>query len=449
MSEKGGSMGTSDTGAAEDLARIRRSAARLGVELDEEEALQWLTAVAARGARDELTVDVESGVFGHRIPMLDFTAGELARFRALGDLVRLGDRPGVETALALSGSAAQSRVQTYPGDCDYFERVHIAAPSRSEACALLAAMMREKALSARAGPTYQLTEVRFGSHPADLVVGGVTARAGSPVSWSARTIEAGRIEGRRPDGRPAVLAWEAVADDPGWCKLDWIVVDPLRGELAGASNMLDVTWEAPDGSITPLDGYLDGYFQEVYLDAASIPIFSKLVRHMSPDALDDYVADLEAEVRRYVADRPPNYGKAAKRLYNIFRLSGRYAEAAYLRELFDEPAALLYQVWSVMKAIDEAADPASAIRVSDVRKQTEALILAATEVLDGEREQEVVRRLLRLFDALSGQRTNEAVAPALDAARAEVLRVVNQFFHERLTGLPTIRDFLEGLAVQP
>ena len=30
-----------------------------------------------------------------------------------------------------------------------------------------------------------------------------------------------------------------------------------------------------------------------------------------------------------------NYGKAAKRMYNIFRLTGHYEEAAFLRELFD------------------------------------------------------------------------------------------------------------------
>ena len=32
--------------------------------------------------------------------------------------------------------------------------------------------------------------------------------------------------------------------------------------------MLDVTWEAPDGSITPLHGYLDSYLQQVYLAGA-------------------------------------------------------------------------------------------------------------------------------------------------------------------------------------
>ena len=65
--------------------------------------------------------------------------------------------------------------------------------------------------------------------------------------------------------------------------------------------MLDVTWEAPDGSIAALDGFIDSYFQEVYLEAESLPIFSKIARNVSPDALDDYVEALEGEVRKYIA----------------------------------------------------------------------------------------------------------------------------------------------------
>ena len=89
-----------------------------------------------------------------------------------------------------------------------------------------------------------------------------------------------------------------MALNPGWCKLDWVIADPTRGQVANASNMLDVTWEAPDGTITPLDGYLDPYFQEVYLEAESVPIFSKLARHVSADALDKYVRELEGQVQK-------------------------------------------------------------------------------------------------------------------------------------------------------
>ena len=93
----------------------------------------------------------------------------------------------------------------------------------------------------------------------------------------------------------------------------------------------------------PVGGYLDPYFQEIYLQAESVPIFAKLAQHVSADALDHYVAALEGEVRKYLT-KQVNYGKAAKRMYNIFRLTGRYSEAVYLRELFDEPASLLYQI---------------------------------------------------------------------------------------------------------
>ena len=62
-------------------------------------------------------------------------------------------------------------------------------------------------------------------------------------------------------GKNVEILWENTAMDPGWCKLDWIVADPVRKQLVNASNMLDVTWESPDGEVVPLDGYLDGYFQ--------------------------------------------------------------------------------------------------------------------------------------------------------------------------------------------
>ena len=70
---------------------------------------------------------------------------------------------------------------------------------------------------------------------------------------------------------PLVVTWDEVAWNPAGAS--WIGWSPTRSreQLANASNMLDVTWEAPDGVITPLDGYLDPYFQEVYLEAEVHP----------------------------------------------------------------------------------------------------------------------------------------------------------------------------------
>lgn len=431
-----------------DLTDIIESAGRLGIELDEAEAMQWLTAMAANEAQEGVVVDERTGVFGHRMVMLDFSPEDLAHFREIGRLVEFEDVPGqVETALALSGSAAQSKIQSYPGDADYFERVNIIADTREDACNILAKIMREKALSSAVGPTWQLIEVKFGSYARDFVKEGRTISAGSPISWSPAEIEAGKIEGFNPEGEPAVVRWEVVAHEPGWCKLDWVVADPSRRRLANASNMLDVTWEAPDGVITPLDAFLDPYFQEVYLDATSVPIFAKLAKQVSADALDDYVAALQREVMKYMT-RDLNYGKVAKRLYNIFRLTGRYPEAAFLRELFDEPATILYQVWSLIRTVDDATQPGSGIAMQNVLEQADELILAVIAALEGDQETEIVRYLLRLRDSLSRQRSGQSLMPEAEAARAEVINIVNNFFYEKLTALPAICAYMDDLKAQ-
>jgi hypothetical protein len=441
-------MTTHDDQTTSVRARIIESAQRMGVELDPDELDRWMTAVTTGGDGDEIVVDSDSGVFGHRVSMLDFSPADLARFRAIGKIVEFEDVPGVvETALALSGSAAQSKMQTYPGDCDYFERVNVIAPTREEACRFLGKLIRDKAVNFLSGPGYQLIEVKFGSYPMAVMRGDTDHAKGSPIAWQPAEVAAGQIEATTQTGQPVTIRWNDVAHDPGWCKLDWVIADRERGQLANASNMLDATWEAPNGTITPLDGYLDGYFQEIYLDAQSAPIFNKLVKQVSPDALDDYIAQLEREVKKYFASDHPNYGKAAKRLYNVFRLSGRYEEAAFLRELFDEPAALLYQVYSLIKSVEEAAVKSDVFSVESILDQTDELILSCIKVLEGEEELEIVRHLLKLHRGLSRHTAGTPLGPQVEAAQAEVLKIVNNFFYDKMTSFPTIKDYVDRMGM--
>ncbi|HTI29201.1 MAG TPA: hypothetical protein VL687_02420, partial [Methylomirabilota bacterium] len=315
------------------------------------------------------------------------------------------------------------------------------------ACRMLAGLMREKALATERGATYRLIEVKFGSSPRDLLHSGKALARGSAISWTPAEIRDGQITATTPDGDPFPLAWDDVAPDPGWCKLDWVVADPAHGTLANASNMLDVTWEAPDGSITPLDGHLDGYFQEVYLEADSIPIFSKLVRNATPDALDDYIAQLEHEVAKYVTN-DLNYGKAAKRMYNVFRLTGRYLDAVYLRELFDEPAALLYQVWSLVRTIDDAVNPDEPTTMREAVTQADALITEVASVLDGAEEAEIVKTLVRLREQLDTDDHGTALSTDAEAARSLLRNLVNSFFHDRLVAVPSINAYIGRLQAE-
>ncbi|MDO9590449.1 MAG: hypothetical protein Q7J04_04845, partial [Microcella sp.] len=176
----------------------------------------------------------------------------------------------------------------------------------------------------------------------------------------------------------------------------------------------------------------------------AMPTFAKVAKFVSDDALDEYVDRLEEEVRKYLT-KQLNYGKAAKRMYNIFRLSGRHLDAAYVRELFDEPATILYQVWSLISTLDNATQPGSTIPIDSVRDQTDTLVLQVIDLLEGDEETEIVSALLSLRRTLEGQHTGEQRTSELEAAQNRVINLVNTFFREKLEGVPTIRDYIVSM----
>ena len=189
---------------------------------------------------------------------------------------------------------------------------------------------------------------------------------------------------------------------------------------------------------------MDPYFQEIYLQAESVPIFSKLAQHVSADALDDYVTALKGEVKKYIT-KQKNYGKAAKRMYNIFRLTGQYSEAVYLRELFDEPASLLYQIWSLIRTVDDAIAAKAQFKTEQLIKQAEELMMDVIRVMEDAREVEIVGRLLRFRDAIQNLESYDTLSAEAEAAREEVINVVNNFFFEKLTAIPKIKAYMDAI----
>jgi hypothetical protein len=428
------------------IARVIESARRIGVEIDELEAAEWVAALQSEASGGELVMDIQTGVYGHRVSMLDFHPEDLARFREMAGIVGIEDRPPtVLTALAISGSAAQSKVNQFPADCDFFERVHIVAASRDAACQILADVIREKALATATGPGYRLWEVKFGNHRFAATKGGRPIGVGAPMSWTLEEVRAGQMEVTLADGSLRALTWQDAARDPGWCKLDWVIADRTRGRLANASNMLDPTWEAPDGTVTPLDGFLDPYFQEVYLESDSIPLFSRLVKQLTADSVDDYVDQLEHEVWKYTVESP-NYGKAARRMYNIFRMNGMYPEAAYIRELFDEPVTALYQVAALVRTLDDAASSGEAFDAETLVSQVDRLIMSAIQALDGPKEAEMVGHLLKLRDSIRAREAPTDRADEMAGVQEVALAAVNDYFERMLRSVPQIDAYLVELA---
>jgi Mg2+ and Co2+ transporter CorA len=235
--------------------------------------------------------------------------------------------------------------------------------------------------------------------------------------------------------------------DPGWCKLDWVISDKSRGKLANASNVLDPTWEAPDGTIVPLDGFLDPYFQEVYLDTESIPIFSKLVKELSADTVDDYVEALEHEVWKYTVEHP-SYGKVARRLYNVFRMNGHYAEAAFIRELFDEPITALYQVAAMIRTIGDAANSGDDFDSETMTTQVDKLIMSAIQALDGPEEAEMVGHLMKLRNSILKRSDEADRAEDMSDVQDAAMKAVNDYFERALRSVPEIDAYLKEIAAR-
>lgn len=439
-------MDPSTTPIQDPLASIIESAQRMGIELDPDEARRWIAAMEAE-AGGGVQVDVQSGVFGHRVTMADSDTEGLARLRHMVAVVGIPDEPpDVTTALALSGSAAQGRIQRFPADCDFFERVHIQAATREAAVDRLGEVLRAKALATVSGPGHRLWEVKWGTHDRAGTVRGEEVRPGHWISWTPQEVVAGVQELTLADGSVVAIEWGSAPGRPGWAKLDWVVADRERGGLSNASNVIDPTWEGPDGSIVPLDGFLDPYFQEVYLEAESIPLFTRLVKELGADSVAEYVEQLEREVRKYTVTSP-NHGKAARRMYNVFRLTGRYPEAAYVRELFDEPVTALYQLAALLQTVADASTATDVFDRELLLGQVDQLILSAVAALDGPEEAQMVDRLSRFREALADGDPEHV--SLVDESRREALAQVDRYFERALRAVPSIAAYLDEIASRP
>jgi hypothetical protein len=441
--------------AERDVDEIVDAANRLGVELNREEAVQWIVALSAAERESAAVQDARAGVFGNRIALLDFDPQALGFLRRLAAIVRVERPAGVETALAIAGSSAQGRVQLFPGDTDFFERVNIHAADGDAARAVLRELLRATARRAFDQPDVVLTEANFGVYPQavrERAFGAVedpaegrARAAGDPITWTPDDVLRGAITVETLDGRPLTLQWDALPAGQGWNYLGWIVADRESGRIVLASNMLDVTWEDPQGRITSLDGSADPFFQEIYLDPESVPVFTKIVSQLAPEALAGYTRAMRGQVYHYTHE-DPNYGKAAKRMYNLFRLTSRLAPAAYVRELFDEPGAQLYQVPGLLEAADRARDPRSGIDRTTVVRQIDTVIRAV--ILGSERAAaaEIVTALLALRDSLTGWAPGQTDwASTLADVRGRCGTLVNEYFRTRLLGLPEIAAFVATL----
>jgi hypothetical protein len=172
---------------------------------------------------------------------------------------------------------------------------------------------------------------------------------------------------------------------------------------------------------------------------------AKLDRAVAPDARENYAAAMRDQVSRYLTE--PSFGKVAKRLYNLFRVTDELEAAAYVRELFDESPARLYQVSGLLDAADAALDESSGIDRDAVLRQLDVVAAAIKEATEGRDEDELLASLARLrAAALTEGREGASWADVLTDVRRACAAEVNEFFRSRLLGHPRVRHHVESLA---
>ncbi len=427
------------------------TARRMGLEADAEEARQWMLAVAATEAAQEserIAADLDAGIFGDRVSLLDFDPDDLAHFRGLVPHVRIEPHPQIQSAISIAGSAAQGKIQLFPGDCDYFERVHVRASTAEEAARVFREAFRATALRAVAEPDIVLLEADLGAYTEPVVQRGVAVDAGHTIEWTTPDILAGEITVHAPDGSPRTYRWDECDVGGGWLYLYWIVADRERGRISIASNVIDLSWEDDDGVIRSLDGAVDPLVQEVYLEAEALPLVERLQRLIQPGAREAYQQAMKEQVHHYSTEEQ-SYGKVAKRLYNLCRVTDELEAAAYVRELFDEPSAGLYQVSGLLEAADAALDPDSGIDRETVLQQLDVLATTIDAATDGEEEAQLLSALGELrVAAIGAGKDDDDWGPMVAQVRSQAAEVVNEFFRTRLLAHARVKEILDSLAPQ-
>jgi hypothetical protein len=117
----------------------------------------------------------------------------------------------------------------------------------------------------------------------------------------------------------------------------------------------------------------------------------------------------------------------------------------YLRELFDEPTTVLYQVAALVRTLDDADRPGGSFDPELVVAQADQLIIAAVAALEGKQEADMVRSLNAVRENLFAHAGAAGRTSDVAAVKDEALRAVNDYFERRLAEVPSIRAYVDGL----
>jgi hypothetical protein len=222
-----------DTPAPGDAERhvdeIVDAAKRLGVELNREEAVQWIVALSAAEREAGVAHDARTGVFGNRIALLDFVPGRWLPAPG-GD--RAVEPRGVVRA-GIMGNPRRAACGCFPAT-RISSSVNIHAADADTARAVLGGLLRATALRAFGNRVWCWSRL---IRRVPVAVRGAARRARRATRHLDARRRAARHDQRRERGRTAAhaaLGHGAVRQ--GWNYLGWIVADREAGASCGRAT---------------------------------------------------------------------------------------------------------------------------------------------------------------------------------------------------------------------
>ena len=154
-----------------------------------------------------------------------------------------------------------------------------------------------------------------------------------------------------------------------------------------------------------------------------------------------YRAHLEREIDGVIGREPKDVARAAVLLYDLCRVEGRAEEAAYLERILDRPAVVLFQLSVLLRSLRRTSGGPPGETLREARVQTDDLLRLVLLSLEGDSDPLIVAALLELHDRLE-EADRSGRTDALVASINRLSRHVNDFFFDRLTALPPLREYV-------
>ena len=157
-----------------------------------------------------------------------------------------------------------------------------------------------------------------------------------------------------------------------------------------------------------------------------------------------YLTYLEREIDDAIGREPKDVARAAVLIYDLCRVAGHTEEAAYLQEVFDRPALVLFQLSVLLRNVRRTPGGPPEGLLRDALVQVDDLLRFVRMSLDGETDPLLAPALVEFGDGIDTALRDGTTAD-LEACIDHLTNYVNDFFFDRLTARPALRSYVVGV----